>query len=190
MSRESATSIVYREGLFTPAQAAACTGLSPAMQRNWRQAGHIAGRTTEVALFGPRDLATIRIMVVLRDVGLGPALSRSIAEQMVPSVLWLALVNYPTTWSVAGDAEQAAAYRRQLELVGDFHLRAMAGLAEDVFTFGIVRDKTVHLVAEITDAAFDEDDEVERVIKLSAVAKRIALGTNQPLMTLILPSTS
>ena len=189
MSRDKLASISYREGLFTPAQAAACTGLSPAMQRNWRQAGHIAARTTEMALFSPRDLAAIRIMVVLRGVGLGPALSRSIAEQAAPSVIFMALGDYPSTWTVVGDAEQAAAYRERLEL-GDQHLRVMAGLTGPDFTYGVARGKAVHLVSEINDEAFDADDEVESVIKLRVVAKRIALAATQPLMTLLLPLAS
>ena len=191
MSRDDLDSIVYREALFTPAQAADMTGLSPAMQRNWRQAGHIAARTTETALFAPRELAAIRIMVVLRDVGLGPALSRSIAEQAAPSVIWLALGDHPSTWNVAGDAEQAAAYRDRLEVhLGDWHLRTMAGLTGPAFTFGVARGKVVHLVHEINDEAFDADDEVESVVKLRAVAKRIALAAPYPLVTVVPPSGS
>lgn len=178
---------MFRESLFTPAQAAVCTGLSPAMQRNWRQAEHIAARTTEVALFGPQDLAAIRIMLVLRDVGLGPALSRPIAERAAPSVVWLILATYPDAWVVAGDPEYAAAYRDRLDLDGDRHLQVMAGLTETPAIYGVAQGKTVHFFPELDETAFDEDDEVETVIKFGAVAKRIAAGLTQPLMTVIPP---
>lgn len=188
MSSHRSESFTYREGLFTPAQAAACTGLSPAMQRNWRQAGHIAGRTTEVALFGPRDLAAIRIMVVLRDVGLGPALSRPIAERAAPSVVWLALLTYPETWTVSGDPEAAAVCRGRMDLDGDRHLQKMAGLTGSPALYGIAQGKTVEFFTALDEAAFDEDDEVETVIKFNAVAKRIAKAATQPLMTVIAPA--
>lgn len=188
MSRDGRGSFTYREGLFTPAQAAACTGLSPAMQRNWRQAEHIAERKTEVALFSPRDLAAIRIMVVLRDVGLGPALSRPIAERAAPSVVWLALATYPETWTVSGNPEDAAAYRDLLDRNSDRHLREMAGLTASPALYGIAQGKTVHFFTTLDEAAFDEDDEVETVIKFSAVAKRIAKAATQPLMTVIAPA--
>jgi hypothetical protein len=186
MSRASLNSIAYREGLFTPAQAAACTGLSPAMQRNWRQAGHIAARTSEMALFSPRDLAAIRIMVVLRDVGLGPTLSRSIAEQAAPSVIWIALSDYPSTWIVAGDAAQATEYRKRLES-DDSKLRSMAGLTGPAYTFGIAQAGKVELTSAINDDCFDADDEVESVVKLAAIARRIATSATQPLVTVIPP---
>lgn len=158
------------------------------MQRNWRQAGHIAARTSEMALFSPRELAAIRIMVVLRDVGLGPALSRSIAEKAAPSVIWLALSDHPSSWTVAGDPEQAADHRRRLEL-DDSRLRDMAGLSGPAYTFGIAQSGTVELVSAINDDSFDADDEVESVVKFAAVARRIASSATQPLVTVIPPST-
>lgn len=182
-----ADSVVYREGLFTPAQAAALTGLSPAMQRNWRQAGHLPARTTEVALFGPRDLAMIRLMVVLREVGLGPALSRPVAEEAAPSVVWLALADHPETWAVAGPPDEAHAYRQRLENMGDRHLRDMAGLTGRAFAYGVAQGGAVQFFSEIDSETFNEDDEVESVIKLGAIAARIAREATQPLFTISAP---
>lgn len=160
------------------------------MQRNWRQAGHIAGRTTEVALFRPQDLAIIRIMMILRDVGLGPALSRPIAQQAAPSVIWLALTNHAETWTVDGDPKQAQAFRDRLDQLGDSHLRLMAGLTDSPSTYGVARGGSVEFFTELDETSFDEDDEVETVIKLNAVAKRIALNATQPLMTVIPPANA
>ena len=188
MSTGASDSVVYREGLFTPAEAAACTGLSPAMQRNWRQAGHLPARTTGVALFGPRDLATIRLMVLLREVGLGPALSRPVAEEAAPSVVWLALTDHPETWTVAGPPEAADAYRQRLETLGDRNLRDMAGLMGRAFAYGVAQGKTVQFFSEIDSETFNEDDEVESVIKLGAIAARIAREATQPLFTISTPN--
>jgi len=184
MSNDLASSFTYRESLFTPAQTAACTGLSPAMQRNWRQAEHIAKRTTEMALFGPLDLATIRIMLVLRDVGLGPALSKPLAEKAAPSVIWLALSMFPNTWAVSGDAKQDKAIRDRMDRDSYRDLQVMAGLTEAPALYGIAQGKTVNLFTELDGSAFDEDDEVEAVIKFGAVAKHIARGLTQPLITI------
>ena len=188
MSRGAPDSVVYREGLFTPAEAAACTGLSPAMQRNWRQAEHLPPRTTGVALFRPYDLAVIRLMVVLRDVGLGPALSRPVAEAAAPSVVWLALVDHPQTWTVAGPPEEAEAYRRRLEKIGDRHLRDMAGLTGRAFAYGVAQSGTVQFFSDIDGETFNDEDEVESVIKLRAVAARIAREAIQPLFTINMPA--
>ena len=187
MSRGAPDSVVYREGLFTPAEAAACTGLSPAMQRNWRQAGHLPARTTGVALFSPRDLAMIRLMVVLREVGLGPALSRPVAEEAASSVVWLALADQPETWAVAGPPDEAHAYRQRLEKMGDRHLRDMAGLTGRALAYGVAQGGAVQFFSEIDDETFNADDEVESVIKLRAIAARIAREATQPLFTISPP---
>lgn len=129
-------------------------------------------------------------MVVLRDVGLGPALSRPIAERAAPSVVWLALASYPETWTVSGAPEEAAAYRDRLDRNSDRHLQEMAGLAGPPALYGIAQGKTVQFFTELDETAFDEDDEVETVIKFSAVAKRIARALTQPLMTVITPQTA
>lgn len=181
--------MLFRENLFTPAEAAACTGLSPAMQRNWRQAEHLPARTTGVALFSPRDLAEIRLMVVLRDVGLGPALSRPIAEEAAPSVIWLALTSHPATWIVTGTSDQATSYRRRLEKLGDRHLRQMAGLTGSVSRYGIARNGGVNLVSAMNDDVFEDadEDEVRSFISLNAVASRIAREASQPFFAISAP---
>lgn len=184
MSTSVRESFVFREGLFTPSQAALCTGLSPAMQRNWRQAGHIAARTGDMALFSPRELAAIRIMVVLRDVGLGPAISRSIAEEAAPSVIWLALSDFSQTLVITGDAKKAEDVRRRV-MLDDGGLREMAGLHGPAYSFGIARAGDVDLVSDIDAGSFGDDDEVESVVKLANVAKRIASTITQPLVTVI-----
>lgn len=182
-------SVVYREAMFTPAEAAACTGLSPPMQRNWRQAGHLPARTTGMALFNARDLAVIRMMVILRDAGLGPTQSRPIAESAAPSVIWLALTDHAETWAVSGSAEEAEAYRQRLEKLGDQHLRDIAGLSGRAFAYGIAQGGTVQLVSGIDEHLFDDDDdEVKSVIKLRGVARRIAREATQPFFTISLPA--
>ena len=44
------------------------------------------------------------------------------------------------------------------------------------------------MVSDIDAESFGEDDEVESVVKLAAVAKRIASTISQPLVTVIPPS--
>ncbi|HAC00499.1 hypothetical protein [Brevundimonas naejangsanensis] len=141
-----------------------------------------------MALFSPRELAAIRIMVVLRDVGLGPLLSRSIAEEAAPSVIWFALSEYPSTLTIAGDMKDAESYRDRV-LADDGGLREMAGLTGSAFAFGIAQGGSVDLVSDIDAESFGDDDEVESVVKLAAVAKRIASNISQPLVTVIPTST-
>ena len=100
----------YRQTQFTPAEVVAITGLTHALQRSWRSQGLLTARTTGHKRFEPVELAEIRIMVVLRSLGLGLQDCREAAEAAAPSVLFLALINQPHL-SLGWDAESDRAGR-------------------------------------------------------------------------------
>lgn len=175
-------SFSFQETLFTPAQVAECTGLSTAMQRNWRKAGHLPQRTSGVALFDPAELAAIRLMIVMRSMGFGPSISRPLAESAAPSVVWLILSDYPETWEVAAVEGGADEFRDELELAGDGHLRAMAKLKGAPNLIGVRTKSGLEFLTEQPDFQFDDDEEIETIIKMRGVARHIALNLDRPMM--------
>ena len=62
--------VIHRQDEFTPSEAAAITGLSLTLQRDWRSQGHLRPRTSGRAIFSPRELAEMRMMMKLRGLGL------------------------------------------------------------------------------------------------------------------------
>ena len=178
-------SFAYREERFTPAEAAACTGLSLAMQRDWRRHGHLPARSGGTASFGPRELAEMRLMVLMRQMGLGPSKSRGLAQEAAPSLVWLILVDHPSTWAVEGPAETAAHYRDKLEALGDSHLRSMAGLHDRVRLYGVAEGEEVDFVTQIAGEEFDNKHELITVLSLRAVAAAMAAALDRPLFTIL-----
>lgn len=178
--------LTFREERFSPAELAACTGLSPSMQRDWRRHGHLRSEYRGSATFSARELAEVRLMVLMRQMGLGPSKSRSLADLVAPSVLWLALADWPESWAVDGRGGDVDAYRSSLEKLGDEHLRLMAGLDGPAYRFGTLAGDTVQFTP-----ALDQDelgqDEITSIVNLDAVAARIVAAAGRPFFTIIAP---
>lgn len=75
---------------FTPAEAAAITGVSNDLQRDWRRHGYIAKRDGH-ARFDVFDLAAMLSMKLLADRGIGPKLSFEVAEYCALGITGCAL---------------------------------------------------------------------------------------------------
>ncbi len=60
---------------------------------------------------------------------------------------------------------------------------SMAGLSGPPFAYGVAKGKSIELLSTIGDDSFDDDDEVESVVKFRAIAKRLAINASQPLFT-------
>lgn len=85
---------------FAPKELTAITGLSLAMQRDWRRSGYLPPRETGWATFSLRDIAGIALRKVLADSGLGPGFGNTLlthpsADLVVNSIVW---------WAVEADA--------------------------------------------------------------------------------------
>lgn len=178
-------SFAYREERFTPAEAAACTGLSLAMQRDWRRHGHLPARSGGTASFGPRELAEMRLMVLMRQMGLGPSRSRGLAQGAAPSLVWLTLVDHPSTWAVEGPADTATRYRDELERLGDSHLRSMAGVRDQVCLYGVAEGEEVDFVEKVVGDEFNNKYELITILSLRAVAAAMAETLKRPLFTIL-----
>lgn len=177
----------FQEHSFSPSEAHTCTGLSAAMQRNWRQHGYLPKGDSLQNRYTPSELVMIRIMRALRHLGLDLTRSQEIAIKAAPSVLYHVLHNHPESWSIKG-IDAAAEARMRTHVAGDDTLlRDMAGLSGEPYTWAIGRDDGgVDLITAIANKNFKADAEVETVVKLVAVARHIAAALPRPLMSAVM----
>jgi len=75
---------------FTPGEAEKITGLSTAMQRDWRRRGFIAGGDGH-ARFNAFTLGELLTLKLLADAGVGPQQGQSYARWTTAGIVWHAL---------------------------------------------------------------------------------------------------
>lgn len=181
----------YRETLFSPSEAAAITGLSLHLQRDWRSQGLLRAREGGRASFSPRELAEMRVMVRLRGLGLPLPQARHAAERAAPSVVWVALNEHPeATIAVDGAQETADAYRARLDRSTDStYLLTLAEIDINAsrYRHAVVVEGECTLEPALKDDVLDETTEVAGIVNLWAVARAIAMATPRPLFTLVPP---
>lgn len=83
----------YTLSLFTPGEAERITGLSVAMQRDWRHRGFLP-KTEGHARFNVFDLASMLAMKLLSDRGVGPQASQAVAEWCAVGIVWEVLTDF------------------------------------------------------------------------------------------------
>lgn len=184
-------SLRYREGQFSPSEAAAITGLALHLQRDWRSQGLLKAREGGRASFSPRELAEMRVMVKLRALGLPLPESRKVAEEAAPGLIFAALANQQDkALAVDAPADVAAAYLKSLEgKSDDGYLLILSDLpeAERGYRYAVIENGQCTLLKKLTDDAVDEDVEVAGLINLTAVARAIVEAAPRPLFTLVVP---
>lgn len=170
---------------FSPAEFAAASGLNGEMQRHWRRRGLLPEKSGRIASFTAHDIATVRLMVLLGQ----PLKTRTLAEQLAPHVIWLALGGNPASWKVDGPEDDANAYRHELEM-GHSHIDLMAGIsARDLNRYVIIADENEPvLVPSLHEDVLGGGTEISTVIDLNAVAAKFVRALNdKPLATIMLP---
>jgi hypothetical protein len=181
----------YREEQFTAPEAAKITGLSLTLQRDWRSQGLLRTRTGARATFSPRELAEMRVMVKLRELGLALPASRKAAEEAAPTVIFAALANHQDqTLAVDASPTQAAAYIEALErTTSDGYLRALADLTagDRLYRHALIQNGECTLFEVIDSDAMADDVEAAGIINLWAVARAIVETAPRPLLTLTVP---
>lgn len=184
-------SLRYREGQFSPADAAAITGAALHLQRDWRSQGLLKAREGGRASFTPRELAEMRLMVKLRGLGLPLPEARKAAEEAAPGVIFAALANHPEkALAVDGPADVAGAYIKSLEDKSDEgYLQVLSDLpaTERGYRFAVIEEGRCSLLKELNDDTVDNVVEVAGLINLWAVARAIAEAAPRPLFTLVVP---
>ncbi len=178
----------YREGQFSPVEAAACTGLSLTLQRDWRSLGHLPPRISGHARFTPRELAEMRTMVVLRRLGLGLAECRAAAMRAAPSILFLALADNERCLSVDAEPDRA---RRFLDALGyahdERHLRTLSGAGQLRYLFILLEDEDCKLLPDLSAESLDNKTEGVTIAKLEVIAAKLVAAAPHPLFTVTVP---
>ena len=154
------------------------------MQRSWRSQGLLTAWTNGHKRFEPFELGEIRIMVVLRSLGLGLQDCRKAAEAAAPGVLFLALTIQPQL-SVGVDAETDRAGRYMDALGREEDQRRqlmMSGAGSERSTYVELLPDPVGLAARRTTEAFI-------VVDLEVVASSLATAAGRPLFTLVAPKS-
>lgn len=93
----------YQLATFTPKEVERITGLSSAMQRDWRHRGLLPSYDRH-ARFTPFELATMWAMKLLADAGRGPKITTEIAPAIGAAVLFNALLDEGSERSIGGES--------------------------------------------------------------------------------------
>jgi hypothetical protein len=168
----------FREELFSPAEAATCTGLSLPMQRDWRRAAHLKQRPG-VTYFTPREMAEVRIMLKLRQLGMRPSMSRPVAETVAPSVLFQAVMLGGVIASLDRDIKK---------VINDADLITIAKTISGVdiiFRYGVAVNDSFALVEDTRYIKFRSEDEVTAVVNFYTMAQILTRKAGRPLFTII-----
>ena len=180
----------YRDGQFTPSEAAAITGVPLHLQRDWRSQGLLRAREGGRASFSPRELAEMRLMMKLRALGLPLVEARKAAEDAAPGVIWSALMNHRDK-ALAVDApdDLATEYLKALEENDDAYLVALADLpaGESGFRYALIQNGECLLLDDLDADTMRDDVEVASLINLFGVARAIVEAAMRPLFTLVVP---
>jgi hypothetical protein len=173
------------ESEFSPAEFATASGLNGEMQRHWRRRGLLPEKRGRTATFTARDIAVVRLMLLLES----PLKTKVLAEKFAPHVVWHALSSHPASWTVEGLREKADAYRHELEK-GHAHIDLMAGIAaRAVGRYVIIADGHAPLlVPTLNDDILGAETEISTTIDLSNVAAKIVGALNtKPMLRVLLP---
>lgn len=181
----------YRDGQFSPSEAAAITGVALHLQRDWRSQGLLQAREGGRASFSPRELAEMRVMVKLRGLGLPLPEARTAAEEAAPGVIFAALANHPKR-ALAVDAppDQAADYLKMLEQESNAgYLQTLADLPvmKDAYRYALIKDGECLLLHTLGEDVMGDEEEVAGLIHLNGIARAIVDAAPRPLFTLVVP---
>ena len=168
----------FREELFSPRQAERCTGLSLAMQRDWRRAEHLKQRPG-VTYFTPQEMAEVRLMLRLRQLGMAPSVARPIAEQVAPSVIYQTVVLGTLVASVLPDIGSVRDARDDWTKAA----RLISGV-QTIYKYGVLTNETFELVEDGKSVDLDIENEVVAVVNFFSVAAALRFSAGRPLFSL------
>lgn len=108
---------------FTPGEAERITGLSTAMQRDWRHRGFLP-KNDGHARFDAFGLAAMLVLKIFSDRGIGPQFAEKITEITSRSIVWTAL-ELPEMFEGDLDWERPEYSERPTYLLLDGHRRGL-----------------------------------------------------------------
>ena len=105
----------YTDGVFTPKEVEAITGVSTVTQRAWKARGLLMEPRAGRASFSAHELVNfMALQIASQNLRVELSFVHEAIAQAVPSILWWAL-NYEKAWDVEGSPEQKALFKRALD---------------------------------------------------------------------------
>ena len=181
------------DALFSPAEAEKITGLDRVLQRNWRRRGLLPFGGQDQQGFTPAELAAIRVMMKLRQFGVGPSSSKAIAEQAAASVIWAAVANHKEAWALDANCSADGTLREHLAGMEHELFDTLAGIKiQKMIRYCVVVDDAgnVHLVNSVDDLLEGGSREAVAIIDLWAVAASIVALAGRALKQISVPDGS
>lgn len=168
-----------------PKELAAMTGLSPAMQRDWRRAGHIPKTDDGWASFDLPAVAAIALRKAFVDARFGPSFAEAIladpiAPRVINSIVWF-MVEADEWWVAPGVAQavNAAATNRAASV------DQIAGVAlRDTGRLLVLSpaDQQYSLKNQLDSPDFIGGVVVQMTVDLAELARRVVGGAEAPLI--------
>jgi hypothetical protein len=174
----------YANGNFSTLEVEAMTGVSPVLQRTWKQRGFLSRRKTARASFSaPEVVEIMALQIASQSVPVEMKFVQEAVAAAVPAVLWFALT-YDKAWDVEGTPEQKAVFRRALasDNKGGLPLldKVLDLRGEHVGRYVLLRPDCWEFVNKLDGAFEDENSPVGIVLDLFAVAKKLVNSPKRP----------
>ena len=172
---------------YSAGELARICGMSPEMQRLWRQRGYLPEVQSARARFSPTDVAEIIIRHALSRHGIPPSESATIDPDAAKGALYHAIINHQGSCEIIGPAGDVNAFLRDYELE-DFALElAESPLRSNYLVWD--DEKTMRMVDDVHEL-FDEQALAIAAIDLRVVGARIMERGRKPIVTLESPLTA
>lgn len=177
-----------RENVWSAAEAAEVTGVSPLVQRAWRNRGFLGARRHARGLTS-MEVAQVRTLKIVKDRGVDLDQAAPIAER-ARDVLWFAVSHDPLRLiEPLGTFDQQRAFKSALKTAvdgveGDLALIAKAvsirGRGAVRFVAAIENDQiALSSLGDIFDA---EEEEAALILDLLVIGRRLAELSSRPLL--------
>jgi hypothetical protein len=174
----------YADGVFTPEEVEAMTGIAPVTQRTWNARGLLMERKAGRGRFSAHEVAHLwALQVASLSLRVELTFMYKAIVDAVPSILWWALSD-ESAWDYEGNSEQKAAFKRALASPNKEGLPLLdqaVGVKRDMFGRYLVRSADDwKLVYDMEHFFSAEEDQAALVLDLFAVSNKIVASPRRP----------
>lgn len=171
---------------YSAGELARISGLSPEMQRLWRQRGYLPEVQSARARFSPTDVVEISIRHALSRRGISPSESSTIDPDAAKGALYNAIINHQGSCEVIGPVDDVNAFLQNYEWE-DFAFDLAGGPTRSNYL--VWDDEGIMRIVDDVHELFDEQALAIAAIDLRVVGARITERGRKPIITLESPPT-
>ncbi len=178
--------IRHRFAKFLPGETERITGVNAVKQRDWRRHGHLPGELRSWNEFELPDLAALRVMQLLSDLGLGPKRSKEAAHCAATAIVFETL-QHQSAYDVSDniDPNGASNSARKIALsISPFKGVLPGG------TYFLVWPDGYWYAAQTVEPVINDPQHADRrgqavaVLNIVAIADEIRVKAERPLVSL------